>query len=86
VRDHFPHYGRQRRAGQVGPSDEAAAFRFGGALRLGIEPDAGAIDRKFKMKMGEGVLDQARELLPVGLERRMIARRLPVRLLVLPGR
>jgi len=73
VGEHLPHQRGERRARKVAPRDEAARFGRGGALRLGIDPDIGAIDDQFEMEVSEAMLDHARQLAPVRLERRVAA-------------
>src|SRR5262245_5142034 len=73
VGQHFAHERGERRACKVAPRYKAARFRRGGALWFGVEPDIGAIEDKLETKMGEAVLDHARQLAPVRLERRKAA-------------
>ena len=52
--------------------DPAATLRLRGLGELRSGRDLGEVDSKLQMKMGEGVLDEARHLAPLGSERRMI--------------
>ena len=56
--------------------DPAATLRLCGLGKLCAGRDLCQIDSKLQMKMGEGVLDEARHLAPFGSERRMIALKL----------
>jgi len=72
VGEHFPHHAWQRRAAEVADRHPAAEFRLRGLGELRFGRDLGGMDGKLKMEMGEGVLDKAWHLAPLGSERRMI--------------
>jgi hypothetical protein len=61
---------------EIADMDPAATLRLRGLGELRFGWDLGGIDGKLKVKMGEGVLDEARHLAPLGSERRMIALKL----------
>src|SRR6476660_452266 len=69
VGEHFPHHAWQRGAVEIADMDPAATLRLRGPGELRCGWDLGGIDGKLKVKMGEGVLDEARHLAPLGSER-----------------
>ena len=73
VQQDFPHHRRQRRACKLARLEPTAALGMRDTLRRRVWPNLGAIDEKLKMKMREGVLDQSRQLAPMGFKRRVIA-------------
>jgi hypothetical protein len=86
VGDHFAHQTRQRRARQLAQLEPIATLGLCGTLQHCIAFDLGTIDRKLKMEVREGVLDQTRNFPPFRINRRMTGHSLGIGLGFAPRR